>query len=197
MTDTDRYKLQNLITTHTTTLFGPVTMSSSRRSSRQAAAASSSPQLPVGVETGLMQMVTDHQETVAKMLNCDETTTTTHILVKRCAVIMKQQQLSASQFLARFFDQSILQQHAVDALGKSGKGSAAVLGERIETEWRRNKIGSSDRKRNGATDSEQHKGSKKRTKTANLELEEEKEITEFSTTETDPIGSSKNDKKKE
>ena len=60
-------------------------------------------------------------------------------LCEKCAVVMKQQRLGPATFLARFFDVSVLSQHAA-FLKKSAKGSAAVLGERIESEWRKNRL---------------------------------------------------------
>lgn len=63
-----------------------------------------------------------------------------HALCEQCAVVMKQQQLSPSSFLARFFDAQTLSSHAVENLGKSGKGSAPVLAERIVAEWQKNKL---------------------------------------------------------
>ena len=151
-------------------------MSSRRRSSRRPAAASF-PQLPAGVQAGLTRIVSDHKETVAKMLECDTTTTTTEVLVERCAAVMKQQQLSVSQFLARFFDASVLQQHAIHVLEKSGKGTAAVLGERIEAEWRRNNS-NSDRKRS-STGREKYAASaaSKKTKTTKPTFRFEAELT--------------------
>ena len=117
--------------------------SSSRRSaSRQPAF----PQLPVGVQAGLERLVSDHQETVAQMLEVASSSATEHeqqqqtdLLCEKCASVMKQQQLSVSQFLARFFDIQMLQQHAMRVLEKSGKGSAAVLSERIEAAWLKGK----------------------------------------------------------
>jgi hypothetical protein len=60
-------------------------------------------------------------------------------LCEQCAKVMKQQQLSPSSFLARFFDVTMLSQHAADVLQKSGKGSAPILAERIAGEWAKNK----------------------------------------------------------
>ena len=109
----------------------------SRRSSRRAASNRPAfPQLPAGVQAGLQRIVTDHAATVARMLDCE--TNDTAVLSEKCATVMKQQQLSASQFLARFFHLDMLQQHAA-ILGKSNKGTAAVLSERIEAAWLKNK----------------------------------------------------------
>jgi hypothetical protein len=60
-------------------------------------------------------------------------------LCEQCAMVMKQQQLTPSSFLARFFDVTVLSQHAADVLQKSGKGSAPILAERIAGEWAKNK----------------------------------------------------------
>lgn len=72
------------------------------------------------------------------MLHCDASSST-DALCEKCAGVMKMNQLSPSSFLARFFDANILKQHAI-LLNKSGKGSAAVLSERIEAEWAKNRI---------------------------------------------------------
>jgi hypothetical protein len=54
----------------------------------------------------------------------------TNISVERLSTI------SCSQmFLARFFNEEILSAHAMNHLGKSGKGSAQVLAQRITQEW--------------------------------------------------------------
>eukprot|EP00545_Synedropsis_sp_CCMP1620_P014726 CAMPEP_0119022032 /NCGR_PEP_ID=MMETSP1176-20130426/27173_1 /TAXON_ID=265551 /ORGANISM="Synedropsis recta cf, Strain CCMP1620" /LENGTH=131 /DNA_ID=CAMNT_0006976765 /DNA_START=1 /DNA_END=396 /DNA_ORIENTATION=- len=60
-------------------------------------------------------------------------------LTEKCAQVMKQQQLSAAQFLARFFEADMLSEHASTVLSKSAKGSSAQLAERIANEWAKNK----------------------------------------------------------
>ena len=60
-------------------------------------------------------------------------------LCEQCAKVMKQQQLNPSSFLARFFDKSVLSQHAEEVLQKSGKGSPPTLAERIAGEWAKGK----------------------------------------------------------
>ena len=109
-------------------------MSSRRTSRRSASQQPAFPHLPRGVQVGLARLVSDHKVTVAQMLDLT-TSASSDQLCETCATVMKQQQLSVSQFLARFFDISMLQQHAETVLHKSGKGSAVVLSERIETAW--------------------------------------------------------------
>jgi len=95
------------------------------------------PSLPSGVQAGLKRLVSDNQTTVANMLDCDEDSSV-EVLCEKCAGVMKQQQLSASSFLARFFDQAMLSAHST-LLGKSANGSPPVLAERIAGEWAKNK----------------------------------------------------------
>jgi len=109
------------------------------RSSRRRAAAPAFPALPDGVQVGLKRLVSDNEKTVAEMLNADDDTDV-DALCEKCAVVMKQQQLSASSFLARFFHEGVLSSHAVQCLEKSGKGSAPVLAERIAGEWAKNTL---------------------------------------------------------
>jgi hypothetical protein len=75
------------------------------------------------------------------MLEISNTTSETSVdqLAERCAKVMKQQQLSAEQFLARFFHADILTNHiATYYLNKSGKGTSAQLAERIANQWAKN-----------------------------------------------------------
>jgi hypothetical protein len=101
------------------------------------------PALSQGVQNGLKRLVADNAETVATMLDASSTNSTNEdvvaVLSEKCAQVMKQQQLSASNFLARFFAADLLAEHAVSVLGKSGKGSTATLGDRIAAEWAKNK----------------------------------------------------------
>lgn len=109
----------------------------SRRSSRRQTSQPAFPALRPGIQAGLKRLVSDNSATVARMLQCESSDT--DVLCEKCASVMKQQQLSASSFLARFFDAEMLKQHAL-LLGKSGKGSPAVLSERIEAEWSKNRM---------------------------------------------------------
>lgn len=109
----------------------------SRRSGRRGASAPAFPALSTGVQNGLRRLVEDNADTVAKMLDADKGSST-EVLCEKCAQVMKQQQLSAASFLARFFQSAILSEHAV-LCGKSGKGSEATLGDRIEAAWAKNK----------------------------------------------------------
>ena len=113
-------------------------MSTRRSSSRRTATTLAAlPSLPAGIQAGLQRLVDQHAATVARMLDVNDDDNTTALLTEKCAAVMKQQQLSASQFLARFFDLQVLQQQAA-LYAKSPKGTAAVLAERIETAWRKN-----------------------------------------------------------
>jgi hypothetical protein len=80
-------------------------------------------------------LVADNAEIVAKMLQSpsDEPA----FLCEQCAKILQQQQLSPASFLARFFDAKMLAEHA-ELLGKSPKGTAPTLAERIAGEWAKN-----------------------------------------------------------
>ena len=109
---------------------------SRRRSSRQSNAEPLFSKLwPPGVKIGLERLVTDNAETVAKMLQSPSDKPAD--LCEQCAKILQQQQLSPASFLARFFDAKMLAMHA-ELLGKSPKGTAPTLAERITGEWTRN-----------------------------------------------------------
>lgn len=111
--------------------------SMSSRPSRRRATAPVFPTLATGIQNGLRRLVKENQATVARMLDCDADKSVDE-LCEKCAAVMKQQQLSASSFLARFFDVSVLSNHAV-MLNKSGKGTAPTLAERIAGEWAKNR----------------------------------------------------------
>lgn len=105
------------------------------------------PALPEGIQNGLKRLVSDNLDTIAKMLDVDldndndkNDDTTATLLCEKCAQVMKQQQLSAASFLARFFHALVLAEHATTVLQKSGKGSEATLGDRIAAEWAKNKV---------------------------------------------------------
>jgi hypothetical protein len=76
------------------------------------------------------------------MLEISNTTTSetpVEQLTERCAKVMKQQQLSAEQFLARFFHATVLSNHISTYYPtKSGKGTGAQLAERIANQWAKN-----------------------------------------------------------
>jgi hypothetical protein len=108
----------------------------SRRSGRATTLAFAA--LAEGTQNGLRCLVSDNATTVATMLDMDPDSSTTDVLCEKCAQVMRQQQLSVSSFLARFFPAEILSKHAV-LWGKSGKGSAAVLADRIALVWLQNK----------------------------------------------------------
>lgn len=115
---------------------------SSRRLRGAAATAPAFPALAIGIQHGLHRLVLDNTTTVARMLDYEKQTTAASadtnlvdILCEKCAKVMKQQQLSVASFLARFFVQDILSNHLSSVLQKSGKGSTATLGDRIEREW--------------------------------------------------------------
>jgi hypothetical protein len=108
----------------------------SRRSSRRATT-SAFAGLIEGTQNGLRRLVGDNTKTVAAMLDVEEDSSTS-VLCEKCALVMRQQQLSVSSFLASFFSTDLLSEQAV-LLGKSGKGSAAVLAGRIAAAWGHNK----------------------------------------------------------
>lgn len=97
------------------------------------------PALPQGIQKGMQRLVGDHAATIASMLDISDDSEAS-LICEKCAQVMKQQQLSASSFLARFFQADMLSQHATDVLQKSGKGSAATLADRIAAEWAKNKL---------------------------------------------------------
>lgn len=104
--------------------------------SRRRAAAPAFPSLHIGVQNGLTRLISDNSKTVADMLDCEDEST--ELLAEKCARVMKQQQLSAAQFLARFFEAEPLIEHAKSALSKSDKGTSVQLAERIAKEWAKN-----------------------------------------------------------
>lgn len=111
---------------------------SRRRSQRSTAAAF--PALAPGTQIGLRRLVQDNIETVAQMLDVEHTADDDQDLhrldklCEQCAQVMKQQQLSPSSFLARFFDATVLAAQA-RLYQKSDKGSAATLADRLATAW--------------------------------------------------------------
>lgn len=89
--------------------------------------------LPAGVKVGLMRLVTDNQATVRAMLSTGPAADSTpEKLCELCAGVMRQQKLTPSGFLARFFDKDLLATQA-ELLGKSPKGTrcCACPGELI------------------------------------------------------------------
>jgi hypothetical protein len=112
---------------------------SSRRSSSRRRRAPVFPTLSEGVQNGLNRLVSDNQKGVASMLDAEKGTAVDE-LTEKCAQVMKQQQLSAAQFLARFFEADMLSDHAEKVLNKSAKGSSAQLAERIASEWAKHKV---------------------------------------------------------
>ena len=91
--------------------------------------------LAPGVQTGLTRLVSDNKDTLAAMLSAEDCST--QELCEKCAGVIRQQQLTPSSFLARFFDADMLREHAV-IVGKSSKGSAPALAERVANAWARN-----------------------------------------------------------
>lgn len=135
-----------------------VSTMASRRSSSRRSTAPAFPSLPVGVQNGLKCLISDNQKTVAEMLDSDKSASSQENLAEQCALVMKQQQLSAAQFLARFFQADMLADHVTSYLNnKSAKGTSAHLAERIANEWAKNKalVLSSDRKRKSEPDEEE------------------------------------------
>ena len=107
------------------------------RSRQQPSAADSFDKLSEGVKYGLQRLVNENAETVKQMLSAAKTANATE-LCELCAQVMQQQQLSPSSFLARFFDKTILAAHC-SLLGKSCKGNAPALAERIASAWLKRK----------------------------------------------------------
>eukprot|EP00873_Tetraselmis_striata_P032977 jgi/Tetstr1/453241/TSEL_040257.t1 len=103
------------------------------RPRRGSASASPWAALPAGVKEGLARLVADNRDSVAAMLQAGQEETEQQ-LCGRCAGVIKQQQLSPGSFLARFFPAEILSAHA-ELMGKSGKGGAATLADRIHACW--------------------------------------------------------------
>jgi hypothetical protein len=91
------------------------------------------PDLHKGVQNGLRCLVQDHKDTVSRMLDLDSKSSEEDLL-EACAKVIKQQQLSPSAFLARFFDAELLKSQA-EVWRKSNKGSAPSIADRIEAAW--------------------------------------------------------------
>jgi replication initiation and membrane attachment protein DnaB len=140
------------------------------RSSRRRTAAPAFPALSPGIQTGLQRLVSDNAATVAEMLSKQDDVDNTEVLCEACAGVMKQQQLSAASLLARFFDATVLAEHAV-LLQKSGKGSAPTLSERIANEWAKNK-GIPEAEEGGNEPSQTEESKTKRKKTAEEDKDE-------------------------
>ena len=98
--------------------------------------------LSEGVKCGLQRLVNDNTEIVKIMLGAAKTADTTK-LCELCAQVMQQQQLSPSSFLANYFNTTILAAHC-SLVGKSGKGNAPALAERIAGAWLHLKKGDLD-----------------------------------------------------
>jgi hypothetical protein len=108
-------------------------------------------------------LVADNAETIAKMLQSPSDKPAD--LCEQCAKILQQQQLSPASFLARFFDAKMLAVHA-ELLGKSPKGTAPILAERIAGEWAKNNpILDAHPKRKAAYEEVEDVSPKKKTKT--------------------------------
>lgn len=95
------------------------------------------PALAEGTQNGLRRLVADNSVTVASMLDVEKDSAV-DALCEKCAQVIRQQQLSVASFLARFFSADLLSDQAI-ILGKSGKGSAATLADRIAAAWAANK----------------------------------------------------------
>ena len=107
----------------------------SRRSSRARRAPPGLDALRPGVQHGLRQLVSNNVSTVCDMLD-KPSGTDSEDLLKACAEVMGQQQLSPESFLGRFFSAAVLGAHCAK-LGKSDKGNEATLAARASKEWRR------------------------------------------------------------
>ena len=136
------------------------------RSRRQPSGAESFKKLSEGVKYGLQRLVNENAETVQSMLSANKTASATE-LCELCAQVMQQQQLPPSSFLARFFDATILAAHC-SLLGKSCKGNAPALAERITSAWLKCKAGdlaSDERSRSLDIDKGKERETEIRTKT--------------------------------
>ena len=171
---------------------------SRRRSSRRSNAEPLFSKLwPPGVKIGLERLVTDNAETVAKMLQSPSDKPAD--LCEQCAKILQQQQLSPASFLARFFDAKILALHA-ELLGKSPKGTAPTLAERIAGEWTRNNpIPDVHPKRKAVYEEVEDLSSKKKAKGEKTDIgelnDEEESQSEDQKTEVEPKKDEKKDEK--
>ena len=79
----------------------------------------------IGTQNGLKRLVMDNKSVMIDMLEHCEGCTAQE-MAEKCAAVIRQQQLTPSSFLARFFDADILREHA-RLLGKSDKGNAMIL----------------------------------------------------------------------
>ena len=107
-------------------------------SRRRGSGSSLFPKLPTGVQEGLRRLISDNVHVVTQMLQ-QSSSSSVESLCECCASVLKQQQLSVGSFLARFFDASMLVVHC-QLLGKSTKGNAPALAERIANRWARNPL---------------------------------------------------------
>ena len=140
------------------------------------------PALPQGIQKGLQRLVGDHAGTISAMLDISDDDAEASLICEKCAQVMKQQQLSASSFLARFFQADMLSQHATEVLQKSGKGSAAALADRIAAEWAKNKLEASSAAVSPKEDKAKPKSSDKKKLKASQDSTEEKEKREENVT---------------
>ena len=122
-----------------------------------------------GTKRGLQRLVNDNKEIVKIMLGAAKTAETAK-LCELCAQVMHQQQLTPSSFLANYFNTTILAAHC-SLVGKSGKGNAPALAERIADAWLSLKEGDLDGKVTN-TNLESEEGKKRETGTkAKAEVE--------------------------
>lgn len=103
---------------------------SSTRPRRSAPAAAS---VPDNVRRGLASFVNGNED-VVRAMGVEEDGDGGD-LVDALLDVMRVNALSHEMLLARFFDASALSSYCEGVLGKSGKGSAATLAERIAREW--------------------------------------------------------------
>lgn len=88
--------------------------------------------VPTSVRAGLASLCEGNEHAVRQMLSLG----TEHAdLTPKLLECMGVNSLSAEMLLARFFDAQLLAEYCTQRLGKSAKGAAATLAERIAREW--------------------------------------------------------------
>ena len=88
--------------------------------------------VPASVRAGLASLCEGNEHAVRQMLSLG----TEHAdLTPKLLECMGVNSLSAEMLLARFFDAQLLAEYCTQRLGKSAKGAAATLAERIAREW--------------------------------------------------------------
>lgn len=105
---------------------------SNMRRSRRATKPSFS--LPLHIKQGFLELVAEHVESVASMLESSLSSTEPDTVVDELERLMGMNNLSPAEFLARFFNEDMMSEY-LSKVGKSSKGSAPVLSSRITSYW--------------------------------------------------------------